>query len=173
LSSTFAVSPPLVEGPIVPRQAFSPNLAVRTAVFRDGYRFDETIGPAGGDYAMGSETELLVRLDQAGVRAWHCADAVVHHMIRRFQMDEAWILQRAVRFGRGQYRLLRKTAPAPPRCLLGLPRYLLRQIALQALRVTAARLAGGRERVFKARWQWNFLVGQLREAHGMDGARAD
>jgi hypothetical protein len=83
---------------------FSPNSAIRADFFRVGWRFQESIGPGPGSYAMGSETELTRRLDAAGVRAWHVRASVVEHMIRAFQMTPEWLLARAVRYGRGQYR---------------------------------------------------------------------
>ena len=46
---------------------FGANLAIRAEVFtRQNY--DETVGPRGKVYAMGSETELLLRLREQGMR---------------------------------------------------------------------------------------------------------
>jgi hypothetical protein len=36
-------------------------MAIRTAVFQSGVRFDASIGPRNSSYAMGSETELVLR----------------------------------------------------------------------------------------------------------------
>ena len=83
---------------------FGPNMAVRSNIFEMGYKFDETVGPNGSNYAMGSETDLLLRLRQAGFKAWHSKNAIVKHMIRSSQMDRRWILARAIRYGRGIYR---------------------------------------------------------------------
>jgi len=79
-------------------------MAVRSNIFEIGYKFDENIGPNGANYAMGSETDLLLRLRHAGFKAWHCKNAIVKHMIRSSQMDRRWILARAIRYGRGVYR---------------------------------------------------------------------
>ncbi|WP_114395424.1 glycosyltransferase family 2 protein [Oleisolibacter albus] len=90
------------EGPCAASLVWGPNMAIRAAVFRQGHRFDDTVGPDGTPaYAMGSETEFNTRLERAGHRAWFVADALVHHMIRPEQMDEGWILGRAYRHGRG------------------------------------------------------------------------
>ena len=65
----FALTDPAwEEGPIRTSWVFSPNMAIRASIFRDGYRFDEDFGPREGSYAMGSETELTQRLATAGVR---------------------------------------------------------------------------------------------------------
>ena len=55
---TFTLVNPLTEGPINPRLAYGPNMAIRAEIFHSGYRFDEAIGPKGANYAMGSEGEV-------------------------------------------------------------------------------------------------------------------
>ena len=88
-------------GPIRPVLVAGPNMAIRRRVFEQGYRFDPEVGPSGGDYAMGSETDLTVRLGEAGFKVWFCPEAVVEHFIRAHQIEPKWILERAIRFGRG------------------------------------------------------------------------
>jgi glycosyltransferase involved in cell wall biosynthesis len=164
LGPTFSILNPFDEGPINPRLVFGPNMVVRAGVFESGYRFDEDIGPKGSNYAMGSEGEFLRRLAKAGFKAWHCKAAVVEHMIRSFQMNRAWVLARAVRYGRGQYRLAAKELPSLPASLQGIPMSLLLRMLAQGLRFGCAKLSSDREKVFKAQWQLNFLVGKFIEA---------
>jgi glycosyltransferase involved in cell wall biosynthesis len=164
LGPTFSILNPFDEGPINPRLVFGPNMVVRAGVFESGYRFDEGIGPKGSNYAMGSEGEFLRRLAKAGFKAWHCKAAGVEHMIRSFQMNRAWVLARAVRYGRGQYRLAAKELPSLPASLLGIPLSLLLHILTQGLRLGCAKLSSDREKVFKGQWQLNFLVGKFIEA---------
>jgi GT2 family glycosyltransferase len=164
LGPTFTTLDSLEEGPISPRLIFGPNMAVRADVFQSGYRFDETIGPKGSDYAMGSETEFLRRLGKAGYKAWHCKKAVVAHMIRAPQMNEAWVLARAVRYGRGQYHLAAKDSTQSPRAVLGVPVSLLLRILTHGLRLVSTQLGGDAETLFKARWHWNYLIGKAIEA---------
>lgn len=90
------------EGPVECALAWGPNMAVRASVFQAGYRFDGRFGPNGTlGYPMGSETELMERLDKAGYRAWFAERAVVRHMVRAAQTDPAAIIQRAFRHGYG------------------------------------------------------------------------
>jgi L-malate glycosyltransferase len=147
-------------------------MAVRAEVFKGGYQFDETIGPKGANYAMGSESEFLRRMDKAGFRAWHCRDAVVEHIIRSFQMNKEWVLARAVRYGRGQYRLAAKDLPNLPTSMLGVPMSLLLHILAQALRLGGAKLSRDAEKLFQARWQLNFLTGKVVEARLLYKERA-
>ncbi len=152
----------LQEGPLNPLLVFGPNMAIRSAVFAAGIRFDDSIGPRGASYAMGSETELTTRLASLGHRAWFAAEAKVEHIIRAFQLDPDWVLQRAIRFGRGRYRL------NPSRKLWwGVPRHLFRDIPKAALRAAATGALGRRREAFQSRWHLNMLRGMAIEAGQM------
>lgn len=108
-------------GPCAPEALFGPNLAIRGAVLADGpLRFDEAFGPDGGAvYAMGSETELCLRLSRAGRKARFVAEAKVSHLVASGQMQESWVLARAFRHGLGEALRLRAAPPQPawPLCL--------------------------------------------------------
>ena len=152
------------EGPISPGSVFGTNMAIRSEVFRAGYRFNADIGPRGQNYPMGSETELAVRLVDAGFKAWHCKQAVVEHIIRKFQMNRGWILRRAVKFGRGQYRLWIRYQHVNCKSYLGVPRQLLKEMVQQGLNVGHSKLRGDAEKLFHQRWRFNYLLGQAIEA---------
>ena len=151
------------EGPIQPFLVFGPNMAIRTAVFRSGVRFDASIGPKSSSYPMGSETELTVRLDQQGYKSWHVPNAVVEHFIRNYQTRKSWVLKRAIRFGRGRFRLdYMKYRPYP--CWFGVPRTFLRQVFDQEKMIIKARLRSDQRELFCASWRRNFLWGHILEA---------
>lgn len=80
--------------------AFGPNLAVRTPVFTE-HRFADNLGPAGGRYAMGGETEFLWRLRDAGYRIIYVPDACVEHVIESDRLTQAALFSRARNAGRG------------------------------------------------------------------------
>jgi hypothetical protein len=88
-------------------------------------------------------------------------------------MNEEWVLARAVRYGRGQYRLAAKEIPSLPASLLGIPLSLLWHILAQGLRLGCAKLSSDRKRAFKAQWQLNFLVGKSIEARQLYRERAN
>ena len=146
-------------------------MAIRSKVFQMGYKFDETVGPRGSNYAQGSEVEFLMRLDQAGFKAWHCKNAIVRHMIRSFQMNKKWILGRAIRFARGQYRLGRVEYSKWKPCFFGIPRRLFLRILKRIYLFGKAKLSGDAESVFKERWQLNYLFGIALEARVMHRER--
>jgi glycosyltransferase involved in cell wall biosynthesis len=167
----FSLTPPLEEGPTGPHNVFGPNMAVRAEVFEAGHRFDPSIGPRGTHYAMGSETEFVRRLVRQGHAAWHVSGAVVEHFVRESQMKRSWVQERAVRFGRGQFRLAQTEAAPATVSWLGVPRYLVRGMCEQAARMARAWAGLDDEQLFLARWEFNYLWGQAVEARAMRNER--
>lgn len=158
-----ATDPEQPEGRVLPNLVWSPNMAIRRVVFDTGRRFDEQVGPKGSSYAMGSETDFTTRLAEEGHKAWFCRDAVVHHFVRAAQLDRAWLLGRAVRFGRGMYRRQLRGMPAPAPLAFGVPRYLFRMIIAQTFRVGLAALQTPARR-FSQEWELRYLIGCAIEA---------
>lgn len=159
LKACFSISDPKrAAGPIQAKLVWGANMAIRRRVFDCGYRFDPEVGPSGTNYVMGSETDLTVRLAEAGFNAWFCPDAVVHHFIRAHQLDRKWILGRAVRFGRGTYRRRLVRQVERPPLWFGVPRYLCRQIATRALAYSWAAVFR-RPNTFHERWALGRLLG--------------
>lgn len=155
------------DGPIDPRLIFGPNMAVRGHIFREGVRFDESIGPNGQSYAMGSETELTLRLARRGAQSWFVASAVVEHFIRKEQLSRSSIMERAIRFGRGQHRLGAWRGPFNGPRWFGVPRYLWAKLAGKRVRAFQARLSGVEQRIFQAEWEYRFCLGEVIEARKM------
>lgn len=159
----FTITPPWIKegelfGPHV-TLVQGPNMAIRASIFQSGTRFDPCIGPSGASYPMGSETELVLRLTRHGYRTWHVQNAVVEHFVRQAQLHKDWILQRAVRYGRGWYRLAPKT-----QLLLGMPRHLYHDIPKQVAKIFAAWALSRQDTLIRARWRLNYLRGEAIEA---------
>jgi glycosyltransferase involved in cell wall biosynthesis len=166
---TFATTnPDLKEGPVkAPGHIYGANMAVRSEIFANGVRFDTSIGPCGSSYPMGSETELIQRLLRQGYLAWHICDAVVENFIRASQMRQSWVFKRAVRFGRGQYRLAHLRSPFVIRLWMGSPGYLYRRLFTQGIEIGKAMLAASPQRLIAATWELNYLRGQIIEARAL------
>jgi len=163
-------NPSLAEGPIRPSLVFGPNMAIRTSIFRSGVRFDASMGPRGSNYPMGSETELVCRLDRQGHKAWYVENAVVEHFIRQEQLTERSAWRRAVRYGRGQFRLYYMEQLEGKKLWLGPRPYLFTklvkifvQMGIGALAVAAAHLCLGRKTIFRCRWRFGYRRGQAIE----------
>ena len=156
--------PSLEEGPINPWRIFGPNMAIRASVFQSGPRFDPSIGPCGSNYPMGGETELVTRLGRLGHKAWHVKGAAVEHYIQKAQLKQTWVMHRALRFGRGQYRLRKKEEIGSTRLWMGMPRYLFLETVRAGLAMTARCVSFKQEAFFRSRWRFNFRRGQAIEA---------
>ena len=103
---TYGVLNPIFdEGPSPSFLPLGANMAVRRSIFDNGMSFNESIGPNGQNYAMGSETELNLRLRRQGHSAVYLPKSYVLHQIRPEQMTLQWIKGRAFREGRGEARL--------------------------------------------------------------------
>lgn len=96
----------LAEGPIEPTGIYGPNMAVRNALFAQGHRFEESVGPNAREpfYAMGSETEFCVRMAGLGYHLAFVAGPKVQHIVRSHQVSEQFVVQRAQRLGIGTAR---------------------------------------------------------------------
>ena len=171
LGPIYAITDPLQkDGPVDPYSVFGPNMAIRTSVFQPGIRFDSSIGPCGSSYPMGSETELVLRLCAQGCKAWHVHAAVVEHLVRAEQINEAWVMKRAIHFGRGRQRI-----SPDPKLWFGIPRHLFLKIPKAGLRMAAASMLLQRETFFRSRWYFNYFCGHAIEARILArerGARA-
>jgi L-malate glycosyltransferase len=159
----------LKEGPLPPALISvvqGPNMAIRTSLFHAGTRFDTSIGPRGSDYPMGSETELVLRLSRQGHKAWHVQGAVVEHFIRETQLSKEWVLQRAIRLGRGRQRMSPNV-----KLWMGVPRHLVRDIPKEGLIMAAAWVSFRQDALLRSRWRFNILRGKAIEAHTLSRER--
>jgi glycosyltransferase involved in cell wall biosynthesis len=137
----------LEEGPIASARVWGPNMAVRAGVFRSGIRFNAAVGPRGSNYVMGSETELTCRLESQGMGAIYLPRSVVWHQIRSEQLTIKWLHGRAYRAGRGEAFSERGVSSVPQ--VLGVPRFLLRQLAEVGIARILARFRSDREEMLK------------------------
>ncbi|MDQ4624559.1 glycosyltransferase [Janthinobacterium lividum] len=154
-------SPDLRDSPVYPGLVWGANMAIRRRIFEAGARYDESIGPQGANYAMGSETRLNLEMHAAGNPSWFCPQARVAHIIRVPQVQRAWILRRAMLFGRGQCRL----ATFPPSVeLLGVPRWMLGRYVRDSLGAVRAWLQRDHADLFLRQWERAWLRGFFHEA---------
>lgn len=162
LGLTFGLTAPgLADGPLYPGLVWGANMMLRGRLLAHGARFDTSLGPAAGDYAMGSETELVCRLARAGNDAWHCSSARVAHCIRAQQLSADYVLQKARRFGRGKYR---QSSPGQFAEIWRIPRWMLRQYLAHAVAWLLAALRSDGAACWRQRWELAYLQGYFLEA---------
>ena len=151
----------LADGPVFPGLVWGANMAVRRAAFVAGHRFDTSVGPNGGAYAMGSETELTRRLARAGYRSWFCGASRVAHHIRAHQLTLPYVLQKAWRFGRGKYRQDQRGAYSE---WMGVQRWAYKRYLLECGGLAWAIASGDADRRLRRRWELSYLRGYFYEA---------
>jgi len=164
LGPIFTVTPASMKDGELPSEVvqtvYGPNMAIRASIFASGVRFDSSIGPNGSNYAMGSETELVMRLSREGHRAWFVPEAVVAHLVRPEQLQKGWALKRATRWGRGILRI----SWCSQKLWLGIPRHLFRDIPKETASVLGAAIFFRQGALLRARWRFNVLWGMAIES---------
>ncbi|MBR9912441.1 MAG: glycosyltransferase [Gammaproteobacteria bacterium] len=162
LGAVYALTDPqLITGPIKPDLVWGANMAVRAEVFRAGHRFNEHIGPAAGEYTMGSEVEFTCRIAQAGYRSWYLREAVVEHIIRPNQVDRNWIVKRAYRFGKSKHAKNKQDVDYQKNMIKGVPRWKYGALLFCALQSIYYRITGNQAARFKADWDKQYHLGYI------------
>lgn len=153
--------------------AFGPNFLVRATAMKD-YRYDETVGPAGVSYAMGSESELLSRMMSDGHRIIYCPAAPVQHIVREDQINHRWLNGRAFRFGRGKTRVKIDNAGPRGAVLFGVPRHYWPRLLLAGLQYGGSVFRDARARCVSGMklYQLYGQVYEYRQLHKRQRSRA-
>ncbi len=165
LGMTFALTegdPP--GGEVDPGLVWGPNMMCRTAIFEAGHRFDERIGPAAGNYVMGSETEFTRRMVACGFRCAYLPESRVRHIVRANQFEPDWLLNRSLRAGKASFVHNNARHLRQARGLLGIPRWMLRNAIRDLGRFVMAALRRDRTQAFRAQWQLYRFAGYARQA---------
>jgi glycosyltransferase involved in cell wall biosynthesis len=152
------------QGAIEAIKIHGPNMAVRKELFLQGMGFDESIGPSGNNYVMGSETDFLFRAEKKGYKAFYDSTIIVEHIIRPYQYTNLWLKNRAYKAGRSFfYEQLRKGINTEVPTIMGRPRWALKKMVIQKVKMYLA-LSIGRLNVFyKNLWLSNHLSGYVAE----------
>src|SRR5208337_2176292 len=119
------------------------------------------------------DTEMTRRLESLGHRAWHVHGAVVEHIIRKEQLEKSWVLRRAIRHGRGEFLLGQTDEIASRKILFGSPRYLYRKLFRETREIARAWMMRSQEDLFRSRWRFNYIRGQIQEARTLSRQRND
>lgn len=136
---------------------WGPNMVVRASLFQNGLLFNGDIGPNGKSYVMGSETELLKRLEKRGYKGKYLAKSIVLHQIREEQLSIEWLKKRAHRSGRGAaFNSIDDSIT-----LFGYSRYLIRSLIAAFLSKQKASFRGNKKEKCLAEIEYNFILGKL------------
>jgi glycosyltransferase involved in cell wall biosynthesis len=139
------------------------NMAVRAAVIArvGGLRTD--LGSLQGTLRTGEDHEFFLRMRKAGCRGTYEPTAVVRHWVARERLTPAYFRRWLYQNGRAVAQLESSYPPHVAR-LLGVPRYLWREAALDAYRAVRCALGGDRPAGFAAALRVLWFGGYMREA---------
>jgi glycosyltransferase involved in cell wall biosynthesis len=161
----FAITPTEAgyqTGLIDPVKLHGPNMAIKRHVFDQGIRFNEQIGPNGGNYMMGSESELLYRLKNAKHDAYYQHELKVEHIIRPEQLTRNWIASRAYKAGRSLVmHQIQNQQNILATELAGFPRWaLMKRWKMLIIKLVTSNKAA---KIYDILWQSNHLKGYCDE----------
>ncbi len=112
---------------------------------------------------MGSETELLLRLEHAGAKAWYVKDAIVEHVVPASQSEPDALVRRAYRYGRGRWRLRTSRLSKARLRVRGLPLSVVSDLLSRRLSYARATRRGDEEATLRAAWRIAYLAGHVAE----------
>ena len=147
------------DGNIMPIGA---NMALRRSVVDriGGLRGD--LGKLDGTLRTGEDHEFFLRMLQAGFRGVYEPHAIVHHWVPRERLERSYFRRWLHQNGRDVAKLETAYTPAVAR-LLGVPRYLWRQAAIDALTALRAAFAFDDRRRFASLLRLIWFMGYVRE----------
>lgn len=134
--------------------------------------FDAGFGPGSRTGATGQESDMQFRLKAASVEPQYVRDAVVWHYVPKSRCSPQWALERARRMATASALWMEDKHVAGG--LGGVPRWLMRDLAVCLFRVVTTALAS-QENKFEARFRLNECLGALagvRRRQGRPGIRA-
>jgi len=139
------------------------NMAVRTEVLHriGGLRHD--LGKLSGTLRTGEDHEFFLRMLRAGYHGVYEPTAVVKHFVPRERLTRSYFRRWLYQNGQDVSRL-EATHARSVRRLLGIPRYLWRQAAADAVSSVKAGVAGDPRRRFAATTRLIWFGGYIRDS---------
>jgi len=145
---------------ISPKAVWGPNMIVHSDLFNNDFKFNTQIGPQGKNYIMGSETELLARLEKQGYSAIFLGQASVYHQIRPEQLSTQWIKGRAIRHGMGEgYKSPNALNAAQ---IFGMPRFEVIKTIKMWTKHFIFSLTHNKQQTLNSAYELNIQLGKLR-----------
>lgn len=113
------------------------NVAYRTALFRDGLRFDQRYNRRGDGVGGGEDVMMFQALLQRRVRMRYRPDMVVEHFVEQWRLRRSYFLKLHYVSG---YKSGFYEFPKHPREILGVPLFLIPQLMRQSMKTLPAYL---------------------------------
>lgn len=116
------------------RPPYGANMAFRSEAFRRYGGFRTDLGRKGTRLISGEDTEFGLRLLRANETIWYAPEATVHHPVSRERATKTYFRKWYYEWGRTTVRL--DALPGNSPRILGIPRFLYRQLAEEIARMT-------------------------------------
>jgi glucosyl-dolichyl phosphate glucuronosyltransferase len=139
------------------------NMAVRTAVVRHIGGFRHDLGKLSGTLRTGEDHEFFLRMLNAGYRGVYEPSALVRHFVPSERLNRAYFRRWLYQNGQDVSRL-ESAHDRTTRRLLGIPRYLWRQAAVDAVVMLKAGVAGNQRERFAASTRLIWFGGYVRDS---------
>jgi len=139
------------------------NMAIRTSVVRrvGGLRHD--LGKLSGTLRTGEDHEFFLRMLDAGYRGMYEPTALARHFVPRDRLNRGYFRRWLYQNGQDVARL-ESAHRRDVRRLLGVPRYLWRRAALDAVSMVKAGMAGDERERFAASTRLIWFGGYVRDS---------
>lgn len=118
------------------RPPYGANMGLRRSRVLAAGGFREDLGPRGDALTRAEDTELCVRLMDAGAACQYVPEVVLDHPVEPHRATKDYILRWYYHYGKSQF--VRDPAPAGASYLFGVPRYLWRMVVENGLRWATA-----------------------------------
>jgi glycosyltransferase involved in cell wall biosynthesis len=141
------------------------NMAVRAGVVKKIGGLRNDLGKLSGTLRTGEDHEFFLRMIDAGYRGYYEPSAVVRHFVPRERLERSYFRRWLYQNGQDVSRL-ESTHAASARRLLGVPRYLWRRAASDAVSMVKAGLAGDSRGRFAASTRLIWFGGYVRDSWG-------
>lgn len=135
---------------------YGANMAFRKSVFEEVGVFRTDLGPQGANFSRGDDTDMLMRLLQAGKRVVYTPHAVVRHKVPPQRLRLSYFRQWQFGSGRSNTRLAASVAQ-------GIPRWLVRECVTHGLGAVWSYVRQDREHALQRELGFWYQLGQLVE----------
>jgi len=139
------------------------NMAVRTTVVQHVGGFRNDLGKLSGTLRTGEDHEFFLRMLNAGYRGVYEPAALVRHFVPHERLNRGYFRRWLYQNGQDGSRL-ESAHDRTTRRLLGVPRYLWRQAAVDAVSMVKAGMAGNDRQRFAASTRLIWFGGYVRDA---------
>lgn len=165
----YGETPRYTEGEIEPRNVSGANIAIRSSLLGQGWRFGEAF-LVGNKGLMGEDADFVRRLGAAGHKVGFAPMARVRHIIHPEQKSWRWIQNRFFRMGRTLF-MLEDVTPGANGPVFQFPYWRIRRAGELLVRMLLSRVRGDKAAAFALARSFAYDLGAIRQAASLTWER--